>query len=248
MESLAQLNVYANRRELSVGLAVYVARLGSGASAKRGRFCVALSGGSLMDIIGPCLGATPLRDTIDWASWHVFWSDERWVPKDSPESNYHHANRHIFTRVGIPAGQIHAADDSLGPDETAEVYSATMAEVLQPEPGRLPRFDLVLLGIGEDGHTASLFPNHKALRETRCWVVSVMDAPKPPPIRITMTLPVINNARHVLFVAAGNTKARIVSKVFNPDGEESALPAHLVAPSNGELRWFLDGAAAAELF
>lgn len=248
MGSQPELNIYVSRDKLSIALAAYVARQGSIASAKRGRFCVALSGGSLIDIIGPPLSIMPLKNTIDWSTWHVFWSDERWVPKTSPESNYYHANRQIFSRVGIPAEQIHFSDDSLDPSQTARAYEAVMAEVLRPNPGRLPGFDLVLLGIGQDGHTASLFPNHPALREARNWVVPVMDAPKPPPIRVTLTLPVINNAHNVLFVAAGNTKAKILSKVFNSNGKEPILPAHLVNPSNGELRWFIDRAAAADLF
>jgi 6-phosphogluconolactonase len=248
MESQPEVNVYSNRNSLSSALAAHVARLGAGAAARRGRFCVALSGGSLMDIIGPPLGMGALSSAVDWAAWHVFWTDERWVPKESPDSNYYHANRLFLAHVGIPAEQIHAADDSLDPSDTARAYEAKMRNVLQPDPGRWPRFDLILLGIGEDGHTASLFPNHPALREVRNWVVPVTDAPKPPPIRITMTLPVINNARSVLFVAAGSKKAKILSKVFNSNGTEPQLPAHLVTPSDGELGWFLDRSAAADLF
>ena len=201
-----------------------------------------------MGIIGPALFSASLSSTIDWATWHVFWADERWVPKESPDSNYYHANRLLFTRVGIPAEQIHAADDSLDPAKTASTYETTVGNVLKPKPGRLPKFDMVLLGIGEDGHIASLFPNHPALREARRWIVPVLGAPKPPPTRITMTLPVINNARRVFFVAAGGKKSKIVSKVFSPNGKEPELPAHLVAPVNGELGWFLDRAAASDLF
>jgi 6-phosphogluconolactonase len=240
-----KVNIYPNRDALSAALAAHVVSLASMASAARGRFCVALSGGSLMDIISPPLVSNPLRDTVNWSSWHVFWVDERWVPWRSPESNHGFAQRRFFNRVGIPGEQIHATDNSLSPLETAHAYEATLATVFQPGAGQMPRFDLVLLGIGEDGHTASLFPSHPALHETRHWVVPVFGSPKPPPIRISMTLPVINNSCHVVFVAAGPGKAEIVSKVLDYKVPQPELPARHVNPSNGELQWFVDRAAAA---
>lgn len=242
-----QVNIYANRGELSEALSAHVVHLAARASAQQGRFCVALSGGSLMDIIAPPLCSKPLRGKIDWSIWHVFWVDERWVPWSSPESNYGLAKRRIFNRVSIPDEQIHGADDSLSPLETAQAYEASLATVFQPRAGRIPRFDLMLLGVGEDGHTASLFPNHPALNENRRWVVPVVDAPKPPSIRITMTLPVINNARQVVFVAAGPGKATILPKVLNSRVQQPELPAQLVNPSDGELQWFIDRPAAAAI-
>ncbi len=246
MDGNTKVNIFANRDALSAALAAHVVRLAAMATGEQGRFYVAFSGGSLMDIISPCLGSNPLRDTVNWSGWHVFWVDERWVPWSSPESNFGLARRQFFSRVSIPGEQIHAADVSLSPSETAQTYESTLAAVFQPGAGRLPRFDLMLLGVGEDGHTASLFPGHPALNETRRWVVPVADAPKPPPVRMTMTLPVINNARHVVFVAAGPGKANILSKVLNYGLEQPELPARRVNPSNGELEWFVDRAAAAE--
>ena len=108
----------------------------------------------------------------------------------------------------------------------------------------LPQFDLILLGMGEDGHTASLFPGHPLLKETERWVAPIFDSPKPPPQRITLTLPVLNNARQVAFITAGASKADILPQVFEPG---SALPAHLVQPASGKLDWFVDEAAAAQL-
>jgi len=245
MDLRPKVNIFADRDALSAALAAHVARLAAMATAGRGRFCVALSGGSLMDIISPCLGSHPLRDTLNWSGWHVFWVDERWVPWSSPESNFGLARQQFFSRVSIPGEQIHAADISLSPSETAQAYESTLAAVFQPGAGRLPQFDLMLLGVGEDGHTASLFPGHPALNETRRWVIPVADAPKPPPVRMTMTLPVINNARHVVFVAAGPSKANILSKVLSYSLEQPELPARRVNPSNGELEWFVDRAAAA---
>lgn len=244
MDLRRKITICDSREQLSVGLSVHVARLAAEAADARGRFLVAISGGSLLDIIAPTMGSHPLRDIVDWSTWHVFWADERWVPRSSPESNYGAAARQLFNRVGIPEEQIHAAEDSLSPSETAQAYESDLAEVFRPAAGKVPRFDLILLGIGEDGHTASLFPNHTVLKEIRRWVVPVWDAPKPPPIRITMTLPVINNARNVVIVAAGPSKANILSKVFNPCVKQAELPVQLVNPSAGELQWFIDRAAS----
>jgi len=246
MNPRPRINIYANRDALSAALADYVARLAKMTCLSQGRFCVALSGGSLMNIIGTSLSTSSFRDTVDWSSWHVFWADERWVPWQSPDSNHGLAQRHFFYRVSIPEDNVYATDDSRSPIETAQAYESILATVFQNAADRVPRFDLVLLGVGEDGHTASLFPGHPALNETRRWVVPVFEAPKPPPIRISMTLPVINNARQVVFVAAGPGKAKILSKVLNYRVWQPELPARRVKPSNGDLHWFVDRAAVAE--
>jgi 6-phosphogluconolactonase len=240
MDLEPQINRFATGNELGAALTARIARLAEQASCGRGRFYLAISGGSLMDAICPSLTSIPLRDAIRWSDWHVFWADERWVQWSSPESNYGAARQKLFSAVGIPETQIHAADTTLlRPSETAWRYQATMVKVLQPQPGELPRFDLILLGLGEDGHTASLFPDHPLLEETGRWVVPVHDAPKPPPIRITMTLPVINNARNVFFVATGTKKAAIVARILGPGDPGPKLPAQRVRPSNGELAWFV---------
>lgn len=246
MDGNTKVNIFSNRDVLSSALSTHVAHLAAKATAGKGRFYVAFSGGSLMDILSPSLGSNPLRDTVNWSSWHVFWVDERWVPWSSPESNYGHVQRQFFNRVAIPGEQIHAADVSLSPSETAKTYESILETVFQLKAGRVPRFDLMLLGVGADGHTASLFPGYPALNENRRWVVPVEGAPKPPPVRITMTLPVINNARHVIFVAAGSGKANILSKVLNGNLQQPELPARRVNPSNGQLQWFVDRTAAAE--
>lgn len=247
METRAKINVYTDRDELSVALAAHVANLAAMACGKQGRFSIALSGGSLLDILAPALCSDRLHDNINWSCWHVFWVDERWVPWSSPESNYGLAEDTLFSRVGIPRDQIHATDNALNPSATARTYESVIREVFQPQQDRMPRFDLILLGVGEDGHTASLFPGHPLLAETNAWVAPVLDAPKPPPIRITMTLPLINNGRDVVFVAAGAGKADILSRVLNRQPRRQKLPAELVNPTDGSLQWFIDRAAAADL-
>jgi 6-phosphogluconolactonase len=122
-----------------------------------------------------------------------------------------------------------------------------MAQVLAPPAGELPRFDLILLGLGEDGHTASLFPSHPLLRETVRWAAPVFDSPKPPPERITLTLPVLNNARDIVFIAAGAGKADALARVLGSDATHDALPARLVQPYAGRATWFVDEAAASKL-
>jgi 6-phosphogluconolactonase len=247
MDIRPKVSIYPSRVELSADLAVHVADLAAMASAQQRRFHIALSGGSLMDILSSGLCANPLRDNIDWSNWHVFWADERWVPWSSPASNYGLAHHRFLSRVSIPREQIYAMDNSTNPAATAKIYASVLAKVFQSRQGRMPRFDLILLGVGEDGHTASLFPDHPLPAETKAWVAAVLDAPKPPPIRITMTLPLINNARTIFFVTVGPGKADILSKVLEQKSRQQDLPARLVKPSDGELQWFIDRAAATKL-
>lgn len=238
------IHIFADRRALATALSLHVAQAAQASSDARARFCVALSGGSLLDMLAPALVVPSLRERIDWSTWHVFWVDERWVPHSSPDSNFGLARRLLFNRVGIPEQHIHAVDDSNSPDETARAYEAEIERTLVVETGALPRFDMVLLGLGEDGHTASLFPGHPALRESRRWVVPVFNAPKPPPVRLTMTLPVINAACQVVFVAAGSGKAGVVAELLRPSAGRPNLPAQMVKPTDGELHWFVDQNAA----
>ncbi len=239
--NLIQPHIFATPPELGQAAAAYVAQLSAQAIAQRGRFMVALSGGSLPKMLGPALVA----DQIDWSSWHVFWADERCVPLSDPNSNFSAARQYLFDRVNIPPAQIYPLDDTLIPAAAAAAaYQARLAEVFQVAPGEVPRFDLILLGLGEDGHTASLFPHHPLLREKERWAAAIFDAPKPPPVRVTLTLPVINQARQVAFVAAGVGKAAALAQVFKNITSPARLPAQMVQPVNGEVCWFVDEAAA----
>lgn len=241
------LHILPTPQKLGKSAATHVARLSAQAITARGRFTVALSGGSLPKLLCPPLAAEPLRTQIDWSAWHVFWADERCVPLTDSESNYRLARDYLFKHVPIPPGQIYTIDDSLHPAAAAAAYQETLRRVLQPAPGQLPRFDLILLGMGEDGHTASLFPHHPLLDETSRWVAPILDSPKPPPERITLTLPVINNARQVTFLTAGAGKADVLLQVLETTNSGSKLPAQMVQPASGALHWFVDRAAAAGL-
>lgn len=247
MSILDRINVFPRQKDISMALASSIARVAEKAVKARGRFTVALSGGSLLDILSPPLITNPLRSRIQWAFWEVFWADERCVPLFSSDSNFTTANSLLFKHVDIPWEQIHEIDDTLAPREAARAYQTTIKEILQPPNGQLPRFDLIFLGMGQDGHTASLFPGHVTLQEKQQWVAPVFDAPKPPPERITLTLPVLNNAREIIFVATGTKKASALRAIFNDQYHNQPLPAALVDPLQGHLKWFVDQAAATQV-
>jgi len=242
-----KVHVFSTAQALGQAAAEFVIRLAAQAVAERGRFMVALSGGSLPKLVAPSLVAEPLRSQVDWPAWHIFWADERCVPLDDPDSNYRGAREVLFEHVNIPAEQIYTLDDSLDPNAAAAAYQATLTRVFQPASGQRPRFDGILLGMGEDGHTASLFPNHSLLDETRRWVAPIFDSPKPPPERITLTLPIINHAHHVAFIAAGAGKADVLAQILGSGNRADELPAGRVQPDQGDLHWFIDRAAALKL-
>jgi len=237
----ANFHIFQTGQQLGQAAAGHVAYLSAQAIAKRGRFVVAVSGGSLPKLLFPLLVSEPLRSQIDWSKWHVFWADERCVPLTDPDSNYRLTREYLFNHVDIPPAQIVPINDALDPAAAATDYQNRLTQVFAPARGLLPRFDLILLGMGEDGHTASLFPGHFLLREKQLWVAPIFDSPKPPPERITLTLPVINNARQVVFMATGAQKAKPLSAIIKGN---SKLPAGLVQPGDGELHWFVDNTAA----
>lgn len=242
-----QFHIFSTLQELSEAAAKYVSRISAQAITERGLFTVALSGGSLPKLLCTPLVAEPLRSQIDWSGWQVFWADERWVPLTHPDSNYRSAREYLFDHVAIPQERIHAVDPTLPCAQAADSYQDKLQQIFERDSNQLPHFDLILLGMGEDGHTASLFPNHPLLHETERWVAPIFDSPKPPPERITLTLPVINNARHIAFIAAGTGKAEVLSEIMASTIPTNKFPAQLVQPvGEGELNWFVDAAAAAK--
>jgi len=241
------VHVLPTIEELGQAAAVHVSRLSAEAVAARECFTVALSGGSLIRLLCPPLVAESRRSQIEWSTWHVYWADERCVPLTDSDSNYRLARETLFGLVDIPQTQIHPIDDTLDPVAAAGSYQSELARVFRPGINQLPRFDLILLGIGEDGHTASLFPYHPLLEERERWVVPVLDSPKPPPERITLTLPVINTARQVVFLAAGEGKATVFRQLLEAGVPPGALPAQMVRPAEGEVHWFVDETAGGNL-
>jgi len=201
-------------------------------------FTIALSGGGTPRGLYEMLAAPPYREQIPWQRMHVFWGDERCVPPDHPGSNYRMAREALLDHVHIPARNVHRIHGELGPEAAAQAYNAKLRAFFGAP---WPTFDLVLLGLGNDGHTASLFPGSDALKETARPAVGVTaHYENRPAQRVTLTLPAINAARQVLFLAAG--KAGIVQAVLNePD---AGYPAQHVRPTTGELVWLVDSIKA----
>lgn len=211
---------------------------------KRGRFSIALSGGSTPRKLYSLLAEPYYRDRIAWDKWNVFWGDERCVPPDDGESNYGAARAALLSRVPIPAPQVHRMQGEVRPaTEAARAYERELRLFFRNDP--VPRFDLILLGVGDDGHTASLFPGTSALTEKERWVT----APHVDRLgadRLSLTFPVINSARLILVLCAGDSKSSVVRDVFQSDGPVR-FPIQRVAPTEGELVWLLDKPAASRL-
>jgi len=220
----------------------FVAAAGD-AIASHGQFIVALSGGSTPRDTYLLLGTEALLSRVMWSRVQVLWGDERCVPPDHIESNYRMARETLLDRVPVPAANVHRIHGEDDPATAAEVYEATLRALLRT-PGA--RIDLVLLGLGEDGHTASLFPGSAAVHEQTRWVMAA-HAPAASMWRVTLTPAVINAAAEVLFLVSGGGKAGILRRVLEGPRRLQDLPAQAIAPSNGRLRWCVDTAAAAEL-
>lgn len=233
------VRVYETPRQAAEALAREVSRLSAGSIAERGRFTVALSGGSTPATLYALLATPPLSADIDWPRWHVFWGDERCVPPDHPDSNYAMARRTLLDHVPIPPRQVHRMAGEDDPRRAADAYTATLAETLGPG-GRL---DLALLGVGDDGHTASLFPGASALAETQRPVVANW-VPHLNAHRITLTLPTLNRARRVAVLAAGADKAAAVRRALAPTANDATPPIALVTPRDAPVAWYLTQDAA----
>jgi 6-phosphogluconolactonase len=212
------------------------------AVATRGEAHVVLTGGGIGVATLDRAAASPLADVIDWTSVHVWWGDERFLPVGDPHRNEAQAQRALLTRLRLPEENIHrvASPDLVsGAVKAAEAYARELAEFGDPAPA----FDVLLLGLGSDGHVASLFPGRPEVAIDATTVVAVEDAPKPPPSRVTMTLPTINGAREVWIIAAGAEKAAAVARAR---ARGHAIPGGMVHGTKRTL-WLIDAAAAAEL-
>lgn len=210
-------------------------------------FCVALSGGSTPRAFHQLLAAPPYRNRIPWSHITFYWGDERFVPPDDPESNYRMARETLLSQLPIAESQVHRIPTEIGdPAAAAAQYEEEIERSFSLSPGQQPRFDLVLLGMGPDGHTASLFP-HTAALHAHDRIVVANPVPKLNTFRITLTAPAINNATAVVLLVAGADKADALAQVLTGPRDPETYPSQLIAPTNGTLTWLVDQAAAAEL-
>ena len=244
MDTTPEFIVTDDAEALADAAALAIAACAAEAVDARGRFTVALAGGSTPRATYERLARPLLRARMPWDCTWIFFGDERAVPPDHPDSNYRMANQALLSKVPIPPRQIARIRGEADDLETAAAdYGRRVAEVFEGKRSELPRFDLILLGMGVDGHTGSLFPGSPVLKEVFRTVAAVHAGAAAIPQRITFTLPVINAAAHVMFLVAGAEKAKVLKAVL---GEPpSGLPAALVRPANGRLTWLLDRAAAA---
>lgn len=239
-----QLERFENPIALQRAAANAIAKHLNEARAVRGIATLVLSGGSTPKAIYQLLGAEPLRSQLDWNNIHLFWGDERCVPPTHAESNYRMTNRALLEKIEIPDKNIHRIPGEREPRAAAESYEQEIRNFFTLNANELPQFDVTLLGMGDDGHTASLFPDTTILNETNRLVAEVF-VPKFNAHRISMTFPVLNNSRTILFLVSGASKAGILREVL--EGEPTRFPVQRVQPANGTLHWFVDATAAALL-
>jgi 6-phosphogluconolactonase len=212
--------------------------------AERGRFLVALNGGGTPTRLFELL-ATEYRDKVDWDKVHVFWGDERCIPPDDPGSSYGQARDALLSHVPIPDSNIHRVKGDLEPAEASKEYALTLS-LFAAHPFDFPRFDLVYLGMGEDGHTASLFPG-SPVDVTEATLSVTANYQDRPANRVTITQLVFNQAHMVAFMATGEKKANILAEVLSDRYNPELLPAQRIEPKDGQLIWLVDESAAHKL-
>jgi 6-phosphogluconolactonase len=235
------IKVYPDLEALSRAAASLLVEHANLAVAARGRFCVALSGGSTPRRTYELLAAQPFKGQAPWHRMHIFWGDERCVPLDDPRSNARMAKEAWLDHVPIPESQIHPMQCAGAPAEAARHYEAHLRQFFGGRPSSL---DLVLLGLGDNGHTASLFPGTPVLQEIERWVAEVYVAEQDL-YRVTLTAPFINQAAQVIFLVAGEAKAGVLKEIIHGPRDPERLPAQLIQPRSGELLWLTDLKASA---
>ena len=247
------LQIYEDADQLAGEAARRFAAIATETVERFGQMSVALSGGGTPKAMFVKLAQEPYRSLVPWKSTHVFWADERCVPPSHPDSNYRLAMELLLSRVPIPATNIYRIPAEVPYHDSARQYSEIVRTAFSgfdrredDDSNNLPRFDLILLGLGDDGHTASLFPHSDALKSGA--VIAVANYVEKLKVhRITLTPAVISSARNVIFLIAGESKARALRNTFRCDYQPEAYPAQLITPTNGTLIWMADTEAASLL-
>lgn len=241
MEAPPKFVVCKDPEAVAASVAVEFEQQARAAVEEGGRFAVALAGGSTPRRTYEILSDPRLGWRLPWNHIHLFFGDERCVPADHPESNYRMARESLLARVPVPARNVHPMRCGGDPERAARAYEDELRAFFGDTDW--PRFDLVLLGMGEDGHTASLFPDSPALGERRAWVAAAR-VEKLNSTRLTLTLPVINHAGRILLTVTGAAKRNRLKEVLSTEPGAGPLPVQLLRPVRGRLEWFLDEAAA----
>ncbi len=241
MTRRAKINIFPDPQQVAKAVADLFVELAETANVDHGRFSVALSGGATPRLLYQTLASPAYHKKIDWARLHLFYGDERCLPRAHPDSTFQMVNEVLISQVNPPAENVHPINCTTEPVVSAEKYEEVLKSFFAGAPW--PRFDLVLLGLGADGHTASLFPHSPALKETKAWVsanyVARLEA-----FRVTLTAQAINSAQNILFLVTGEEKAEVLRAVLNGPHDPQNLPAQLIDPPEGAVTWFVDAAAA----
>lgn len=246
-QSHKEVVICRDLNEVSLRAAELFVQLADTAASSAGRFTVALSGGSTPRALYTLLASDRFRSRVPWSNVHLFWGDERCVPPDHSESNYRMAREALLDRSPIPPENIHRMPTEFeDPGDAAAEYERTLKAFFRVPVGELPRFDLILLGMGDDGHTASLFPGTAALAEQERWVTANY-VEKLATHRLTLTVPVINHAANVVFLISGEAKASVLREVLEGGYQPERFPSQFIRPEGDKLLFILDRAAAKEL-
>ena len=240
--------IFEDLPALAAGLAEWITSLIEETLTRQPRFSLALSGGSTPKKLHELLASSPYKERIDWKKVSIFFGDERAVPLDDDRNNARMAFDTLLDKVPVPKSQIHIMRTELPPEEAAAAYQKTLQEYFGGSENQLPKltFDLILLGMGDDGHTLSLFPGTAVIHEEKKWVVSFF-LPAQDMYRITLTKIIANRAAHVAFMISGAGKADALKAVIEGKSEPDKYPSQVIEPTAGELHFFLDKAAAAKL-
>jgi 6-phosphogluconolactonase len=238
-----EVHIHKNPSEVSTALAEWICTYIQSTLKSQDRFTFVLTGGNSPKELYTILSGPLYRDRIDWKKLHLFWGDERAVPFTDDRNNAKMTFATLIDRVPVPSDQVHVIPTGLEPDKAAAAYEAVLHQYFETEG---PTFDLVLNGMGEDGHTLSLFPGQPVIHEKEAWVKAYyLDAQKM--YRITMTAPLVNRAGRVVFLTFGPGKAHALREVLKGPRNPDLYPSQMIQPASGELHWFVDEAAAAEL-
>jgi 6-phosphogluconolactonase len=257
------LHIYKDSQSLSLDCAQWISAYMADILQKKDRFTWVLSGGNTPKGLYELLAASPFREKIQWRKLHLFWGDERAVPFNDPRNNAKMAYDNLLNHVPVPASQIHTMRTDIPPEQSAEEYEKILHQYFTaspPSPGTHPgqhsvadlslpaepSFDLVLLGMGDDGHTLSLFPGTEAVNEEKAWVLSYFLQAQEMH-RITLTKTIVNRSSRIAFLVTGPDKARALEQVLEGDPDPNLYPSQVIRPEPGELHWFIDEAAASGL-